>query len=134
MIKNVHFIHMALEQQEFPYIQTPAMPVHWQAVAMYFSEVLIGWLEKSSVLQDITNLNRQPSLRELGLKSAEYAPNPIGLLCNYSTHILYHLPNILRLDNQDISNKSLRELAEVFILPMKSAVWPVSAVTVLKQM
>ena len=69
----------------------------------------------SSILQELTHLVRLPKLKHLGLKDPMYAPNPVCYLCNYSTHVLYHLPHIERLDSYDVSNKSLREMAEVSI-------------------
>lgn len=34
-------------------------------------------------------------------------------LCNYSTHLLYHLPFLSHIDTFDISNGHLQKLAEV---------------------
>ncbi|XP_033112941.1 leucine-rich repeat-containing protein 9-like [Anneissia japonica] len=48
-----------------------------------------------------------------------YAPNPVCSLCNYSTHILYHLPQLQRLDTVDVSNKAMRELAEATVVKKK---------------
>ena len=42
-----------------------------------------------------------------------YGSNPVALLCNYSTHVLFHLPQIQRLDSQDVDSKMLKDLAEV---------------------
>ena len=64
-------------------------------------------------LQDLTYLVRIPRLKVLGLKDPLYAPNPVCYLCNYSTHVLYHIPQLERLDSYDVSNKTLREMAEV---------------------
>ncbi|XP_064621486.1 leucine-rich repeat-containing protein 9-like isoform X3 [Lineus longissimus] len=69
--------------------------------------------------KDLTNLIRLPFLNHLSLKDPLYSPNPVCLLCNYSTHVLYHLPNLTRLDCLDVSNKSLGELAETTVVKKK---------------
>lgn len=63
--------------------------------------------------QDLTNLQKLTNLEELGLKSPMYQPNPVGLLCNYSTHMLFHLAQLVSLDGLDVTTKSLKDLAEV---------------------
>ena len=65
------------------------------------------------VFQDLTNLVKIPNLLELGIKSPLSAPNPVGLLCNYTTHLLYHLPQLITLDGQRVNIKIIKELAEV---------------------
>ncbi len=65
--------------------------------------------------KELTHLVRLSSLKHLGLKDPMYGPNPVCYLCNYSTHVMYHLPHIERLDSYDVSNQSLREMAEVII-------------------
>ena len=37
----------------------------------------------------------------------------MGLLCNYSTHVLYHLPNLVSLDGVDTSSKPVKDISEV---------------------
>ncbi|XP_078672195.1 leucine-rich repeat-containing protein 9-like isoform X1 [Branchiostoma floridae x Branchiostoma belcheri] len=69
--------------------------------------------------KDLTNLIRLQFLQSLGLKDPQYLPNPVCLLCNYSTHILYHLPNITRLDAFDVSSKALKDLAETTVVKKK---------------
>ncbi|XP_077999840.1 leucine-rich repeat-containing protein 9-like isoform X2 [Glandiceps talaboti] len=69
--------------------------------------------------KELTNLVRLPSLRYLGLKDPQYSPNPVCLLCNYSTHMLYHLPTLERLDTYDVSSKNVRELAEATVVKKK---------------
>ena len=64
-------------------------------------------------IKDITNLAKLPNLVELGLKNNLYETNPIGLLCNYSTHLLYHMPNLTSLDTYDVTSKTLRDMVEV---------------------
>lgn len=54
-----------------------------------------------------------PHLTELALKDPTSTPNPVCLLCNYVTHVLYHMPCLQRLDTYDVSNKQAKEAAEV---------------------
>lgn len=65
------------------------------------------------IFQDITNLSHLKNLRILSLKDPQYSANPVCSLCNYSTHILYHLPQVKRLDLLDVSSKQLQEMVEV---------------------
>lgn len=69
--------------------------------------------------KDITHLVRLPKLKILGLKDPLYAPNPVCYLCNYSTHVLYHLPWLERLDTYDVCNKSLRDMSEATVMKKK---------------
>nr|XP_040130678.1 leucine-rich repeat-containing protein 9 isoform X4 [Ictidomys tridecemlineatus] len=62
--------------------------------------------------KDLTNLTRLPHLRDLCLNDPQYKTNPVCLLCNYSTHVLYHLPCLQRLDTFDVSAKQIKELAD----------------------
>ncbi|EDV23284.1 uncharacterized protein TRIADDRAFT_10167, partial [Trichoplax adhaerens] len=70
-------------------------------------------------LQDITNLSHLKKLRVLSLKDPQYAANPVCSLCNYSTHILYHLPQVKRLDLLDVSSKQLQEMVEAAVTKKK---------------
>lgn len=54
-----------------------------------------------------------PNLTDLVLKDPASVPNPVCLLCNYATHVLYHLPRLQRLDSYDISSDQVKEAAEV---------------------
>ena len=67
----------------------------------------------SFVIQDLTHLARLPFLRSLGLKSPIYSLSPVAVLCNYAIHVIYHLPQLTKLDNNDISGKAIKDLAEV---------------------
>jgi Leucine-rich repeat (LRR) protein len=69
--------------------------------------------------RELTHLIRLPKLKHLGLKDPLYAPNPVCYLCNYSTHVLFHLPFLERLDSYDVSNKTLREMAEATVVKKK---------------
>ncbi|XP_026921635.2 leucine-rich repeat-containing protein 9 isoform X5 [Acinonyx jubatus] len=62
--------------------------------------------------KDLTNLTRLCHLKDLCLNDPQYKTNPVCLLCNYSTHVLYHLPSLQRLDTFDVSAKQIKELAD----------------------
>ncbi|XP_040598886.1 leucine-rich repeat-containing protein 9 isoform X2 [Mesocricetus auratus] len=63
--------------------------------------------------RDLTNLTRLPRLKDLSLNDPQYKTNPVCQLCNYSTHVLYHLPSLQRLDTFDVSAKQIKELADI---------------------
>lgn len=52
-------------------------------------------------------------LRELTLNDPTTTPNPVCLLHNYATHVLYHMPHLQQLDTHDISSAEVKETAEV---------------------
>ncbi|XP_070105925.1 leucine-rich repeat-containing protein 9 isoform X5 [Equus caballus] len=62
--------------------------------------------------KDLTNLTRLHHLKDLCLNDPQYKTNPVCMLCNYSTHVLYHLPCLQRLDTLDVSAKQIKELAD----------------------
>nr|XP_048271833.1 leucine-rich repeat-containing protein 9 isoform X2 [Myodes glareolus] len=62
--------------------------------------------------KDLTNLTRLPRLKDLSLNDPQYKTNPVCQLCNYSTHVLYHLPSLQRLDTFNVSAKQIKELAD----------------------
>ncbi|XP_053784833.1 leucine-rich repeat-containing protein 9 [Desmodus rotundus] len=63
--------------------------------------------------KDLTNLTRLHRLKDLCLNDPQYKTNPVCLLYNYSTHVLYHLPCLQRLDTFDVSAKPIKELADI---------------------
>uniref|UniRef100_S4RIN5 Uncharacterized protein n=1 Tax=Petromyzon marinus TaxID=7757 RepID=S4RIN5_PETMA len=67
---------------------------------------------KISCFKELTHLSRLPALTELSLQDPLYAPCSVSLLCNYATHLLYHLPQLRRLDTIDVSSRALKDLAE----------------------
>uniref|UniRef100_A0A3B3TFY9 Leucine rich repeat containing 9 n=1 Tax=Paramormyrops kingsleyae TaxID=1676925 RepID=A0A3B3TFY9_9TELE len=71
---------------------------------------------KISSLKELTNLARLPALKELGLMDPQYGANPVCLLCNYATHLLYHMPGLQRLDTYDVSSKLLKDMAEATVM------------------
>lgn len=54
--------------------------------------------------KEVLNLNRLPNLRICTFQDPHYGDNPICNLCNYQTYVLYHLPNLIRLDTLLISD------------------------------
>uniref|UniRef100_UPI003AAD219B leucine-rich repeat-containing protein 9 n=1 Tax=Centroberyx gerrardi TaxID=166262 RepID=UPI003AAD219B len=71
---------------------------------------------KISSFKELTLLAHLPHLRELGLKDPQSTPNPVCLLCNYATHVLYHMPGLQRLDTYDVSSKQVKEAAESTVM------------------
>ncbi|XP_056616186.1 leucine-rich repeat-containing protein 9 isoform X3 [Triplophysa dalaica] len=71
---------------------------------------------KISSLKELTHLTRLSQLRELSLTDPQSSPNPVCLLYNYYTHVLYHMPHLQRLDTYDVSMKHLKDAAESTVL------------------
>ncbi|XP_051504244.1 leucine-rich repeat-containing protein 9 [Myxocyprinus asiaticus] len=69
-----------------------------------------------SSFKELTHLIRLPRLRHLSLKDPQSSPNPLCLLYNYYTHILYHMPHLQSLDSYDVSNKQLKDVAESIVM------------------
>ncbi|KAM7375862.1 hypothetical protein PAMP_005628 [Pampus punctatissimus] len=69
-----------------------------------------------SSFKELTLLARLPHLRELALKDPTSTPNPVCLLCNYATHVLYHMPGLQRLDTYDVWSKQVKEAAESTVM------------------
>ncbi|KAM4663517.1 LOW QUALITY PROTEIN: leucine-rich repeat-containing protein 9 [Discoglossus pictus] len=74
---------------------------------------------KISSFKELTNFARLPNLKDLGLKDPQYKPNVICLLCNYAIHVLYHMPQLQRLDTYDVSQKQTKDLAESTVMKKK---------------
>ena len=55
------------------------------------------------------------NLRQLALCDSLRAPSPVALLCNYSTHVIYHLPHLQRLDGHLIDHPELQKVVQVSI-------------------
>lgn len=64
-------------------------------------------------------MTRLPLLKDLSLNDPQYKTNPVCQLCNYSTHVLYHLPSLQRLDTFDVSAKQIKELADVSVFTVR---------------
>uniref|UniRef100_A0A669B307 Leucine rich repeat containing 9 n=1 Tax=Oreochromis niloticus TaxID=8128 RepID=A0A669B307_ORENI len=71
---------------------------------------------KISSFKELSHLARLPRLSELALKDPTSTPNPVCLLCNYETHILYHVPSLQRLDIYDVSSKQIKDAAESAVM------------------
>nr|XP_056707726.1 leucine-rich repeat-containing protein 9 [Euleptes europaea] len=71
--------------------------------------------------KEITNLARLSNLKDLCLNDPQQEPNPVCHLCNYATHVLYHIPQLQRLDTYDVASKQIKELAETTV--MKKAMY-----------
>lgn len=54
--------------------------------------------------KEVLNLNRLPELKICTFQDPHYGENPICNLCNYQTYVLYHLPNLAKLDTLSISD------------------------------
>lgn len=53
--------------------------------------------------KEVLNLNRLPSLKICTFQDPHYGENPLCNLCNYQTYVLYHLPNLVKLDTLSVS-------------------------------
>ncbi|XP_037551277.1 leucine-rich repeat-containing protein 9 [Nematolebias whitei] len=69
-----------------------------------------------SSFKELTALAHLPSLRELALQDPMSSPNPVCLLCNYATHVLYHNPGLHRLDSYNVSDKQAKDAAESAVM------------------
>ena len=52
------------------------------------------------------------NLKALSLCHPLCPPNPVCYLCNYSTHILYHLPQLQWLDGREVGLPALQDLVQ----------------------
>lgn len=57
-----------------------------------------------SSFKEILNLNRLPHLDNCNFWDPNYGDNPICHLCNYTTYVLFHLPNLSKLDMKVITD------------------------------
>ncbi|XP_059209989.1 leucine-rich repeat-containing protein 9 isoform X3 [Centropristis striata] len=71
---------------------------------------------KINSFKELTLIAHLPHLRELALKDPTSTPNPVCLLCNYATHVLYHMPGLQLLDTYDVSSKQVKEAAESTVM------------------
>ncbi|KAJ8308257.1 hypothetical protein KUTeg_013131 [Tegillarca granosa] len=86
----------------------------------HLSLLEVLWLNNNQIqyLEELTHLMRIPLLKNLSLKDPEYSPAPVSLLCNYSTHVLFHLPHLTKLDTYDVS-KPVSDMAETTVVKKK---------------
>ncbi|XP_029982636.1 leucine-rich repeat-containing protein 9-like isoform X2 [Sphaeramia orbicularis] len=66
--------------------------------------------------KELTMLAHLPNLRELALQDHTSTPNPVCLLCNYATHVLYHMPGLQYLDTYEVSGTKVKEVAEATVM------------------
>ncbi|XP_058242803.1 leucine-rich repeat-containing protein 9 isoform X2 [Hemibagrus wyckioides] len=69
-----------------------------------------------SSFKELTQLACLTELRELGLNDPQSSPNPVCMLCNYYTHLLYHIPTLHTLDSYDVSAKNIKDAAESTVM------------------
>lgn len=62
--------------------------------------------------QELVHLTRLPKLKTLGLCDPQYAAAPVTRLFNYLVFVLYHLPQLARLDSYNVASKQLKDFAE----------------------
>uniref|UniRef100_A0A673C753 Leucine rich repeat containing 9 n=1 Tax=Sphaeramia orbicularis TaxID=375764 RepID=A0A673C753_9TELE len=76
------------------------------------------WLNNNCIteIQELTMLAHLPNLRELALQDHTSTPNPVCLLCNYATHVLYHMPGLQYLDTYEVSGTKVKEVAEATVM------------------
>ncbi|XP_065844626.1 leucine-rich repeat-containing protein 9-like isoform X3 [Oscarella lobularis] len=66
-------------------------------------------------LRDLTSLSFLEKLKDLRLQDAQFGQSPVCLLCNYATHLLYHLPRLTHLDTYDVTSQAVKDLAQTFV-------------------
>ncbi|KAM9354856.1 leucine-rich repeat-containing protein 9 [Pholidichthys leucotaenia] len=71
---------------------------------------------KINSFKELTPLSHLSHLREFALNDPVSTPNPVCLLCNYATHILYHMPGLQTFDTYDVSCKQVKETAESAVM------------------
>ncbi|XP_061650866.1 leucine-rich repeat-containing protein 9 isoform X3 [Phyllopteryx taeniolatus] len=71
---------------------------------------------KISSFKELTCLTCLSQLRDLALSDFTTTPNPVCRLCNYATHVTYHLPSLLFLDTYDVSSTQINEVAESTVM------------------
>ncbi|XP_077393916.1 leucine-rich repeat-containing protein 9 isoform X3 [Festucalex cinctus] len=71
---------------------------------------------KISSFKELTRLSSLSELRDLSLSDFTSTPNPVCRLCNYATHVIYHLPFLSYLDTYDVTNTQINEVAESTVM------------------
>jgi Leucine-rich repeat (LRR) protein len=64
-----------------------------------------------SSFREILHLTRLEKLENLSLSDSNFADNPICSLCNYQTHVVYHLPSLKSLDTLEVCDDSRKMIA-----------------------
>ena len=68
-----------------------------------------------SSFREILHLTRLPKLEFLCLSDPNFAENPICSLCNYQTHVVYHLPNLKTLDTLEVCDDSRKMISATIL-------------------
>ncbi|XP_049595742.1 leucine-rich repeat-containing protein 9 isoform X1 [Syngnathus scovelli] len=71
---------------------------------------------KINSFKELTWLSCLPRLKDLALSDFMSTPNPVCQLCNYATHVMYHLPSLFFLDTYDVSNTQITDVAESTVM------------------
>ncbi|TST98544.1 Leucine-rich repeat-containing protein 9 [Bagarius yarrelli] len=73
------------------------------------------WLNNNLIpeLKELTQLACLTELKELALNDPQSSPNPVCLLFNYFTHLLYHIPSLHTIDSYDVSEKNIKDAVEL---------------------
>lgn len=77
------------------------------ATSRYLEELNLASNQISS-FREILNLSRLAALRSLSLSDPHFGDNPICKLCNYQTHVTFHLNQLNSLDMEAISENAKR--------------------------
>jgi Leucine-rich repeat (LRR) protein len=72
-----------------------------------------------SSFEDLSPLSDLPSLHSLSLSHPHHPPNPLSLLCNYSSLLLFSLPQLTTLDGQDVSSPDVKSLVQGLVSKKK---------------
>jgi Leucine-rich repeat (LRR) protein len=65
--------------------------------------------------KEVLNLSRLPKLESVSFSDANYGENPICLLCNYSTYVLFHLPTLSKLDTKYVTDDERQHSESTFM-------------------
>ena len=68
-----------------------------------------------SFVREVLNLSRLKSLERLSLSDPSYADNLVCTLCNYQTHMIYHLPELETLDTLKITDEFRRVISATML-------------------
>ncbi|XP_064369582.1 leucine-rich repeat-containing protein 9 [Dromaius novaehollandiae] len=119
LIKNIEGLHTLQNLQE---VNLAGNLIEKIGSCLDFNiriEILNLSANKLSSCKELTNLSRLPNLKDLGLNDPQYGPNPVCLLRNYAIHVLYHIPQLQRLDTCDVSQREIKVLAETTVMKKK---------------
>lgn len=92
-------------------------------ILLFFSSKTLNLSgNKISSFREILYLTGLPCLRNLLLSDPNYDSNPICQLCNYQTHVVYHLPSISYLDTLQVTLES-RKMIQATVLKKRMQVF-----------